>query len=509
MNVSHDTKKRKVGTAVPSSSGGLDPLGTSAVLDPSLAMDNLNESIDRRIAARVKQAVDEETSSLKSAVEALQAESRDLRQKYDEAKLLCEALEQAVQVLKNDVNWAYSAPVIPRSHWVERGHNENDVGQIMGWVNSMTYRTKRLRDGNESDISCHCDYFNDSELLHDVSFLPHWQEFADAISLQRAGVGLRLSLENVQLDQSVLAILGPSLKMKLKGLSFEKNMFTGSCGMKFATETVWNNPMLQTFSWQRNRIGPEYEEEAAELISSLSSLPNLSYVCLNGRDGDAWSYNTLRPIFTANSGLKKLLLYSNALTTNGGTELSDYIASNPPLDLLNLNTNKLNDEDAALIAQALRGNSNLEHLYIHGNDLTQVGFGFLHRAVMGDSSFNSIYNCNHSCTIHGGDGNVRYLDANNRGSQAENRSAKMYRLFSSRNKDGSNARHLDAELGEECVVLIPHVLSSVGRFYNAMSGSKWKYGDHVGPMTIVFELARSWKMPEMYENQRLEITKNN
>ena len=236
MNVSHDTKKRKVGTAVPTSSEGPDPPGTSAVLDPSLAMDNLNELIDRRIAALVKQAVDEETSSLKSAVKA---ESRDLRQKYDEAKLLGEALEQAVQVLKNDVNWAYSAPVIPRSHWVERGHDENDVGQIMGWVNSMTYRTKRLRDGNEkSDISCHCEYFNDSELLHDVSLLPHWQEFADAISLQRAGVGLRLSLENVQLDQSVLDILGPSLKMKLKGLSFEKNMFTGSCGIKFATETV-------------------------------------------------------------------------------------------------------------------------------------------------------------------------------------------------------------------------------------------------------------------------------
>ena len=248
MNVSHDTKKRKVGTAVPSSSGGLDPLGTSAVLDPSLAMDNLNESIDRRIAARVKQAVDEETSSLKSAVEALQAESRDLRQKYDEAKLLCEALEQAVQVLKNDVSWAYSAPVIPRSHWVERGHNENDVGQIMEWVGSMTSLTMGLRDGDESDVNCYCAYYNDSELLHDVSLLPHWQEFANAISLQRAGVGLLLSLEKVQLDQSVLAILGPSLKMKLKGLSFEKSIFTGSCGIKFATEAVRNNPMLQTFS---------------------------------------------------------------------------------------------------------------------------------------------------------------------------------------------------------------------------------------------------------------------
>ena len=62
--------------------------------------------------------------------------------------------------------------------------------------------------------------------------------------------------------------------------------------------------------------------------------------------------------------------------------------------------------------------------------------------------------------------------------------------------DGTNARHLDAKLGGECTPMIPHVLASIGRFYNALPDDVRKR--YVGPLAIVFELARSWKMSEMY-----------
>jgi len=402
MDGSQDTKKRRADDAAP----GSDPTCLPA---RQLTAADLNALIDRRVAAQVKQAVDEESSSLRSAVKALQDEARDLRRKYGEAKLMCEALGQAIQVLRKDVSWTYSAPVIPDSHWIEmieRGHDETAVEEIVVWVDSFKNRTQRLRDGDVGELVGDCQYYNDSgdemstTLRHDDLFLPYWQEFSDAIALQREGARIGLYLHHVQLDQSVIDILGPSLTMKLNGLFLKKNMFEGKQGLKFAIAAVQNNPLMENFSWAGNQIGAECEKEAEELISLLSSHQNLTAVSLSGRGGNILRYTSACPFFNANNRRETLDLSDNALETDGGTEISDYIAANTPLFELNLSGNKLNDEDVALIAQALWKNSNLRYLYLYSNEFTQGGFEPLESAVVGGSTFNSKYSCNHTCKIH-------------------------------------------------------------------------------------------------------------
>ena len=155
---------------------------------------------------------------------------------------------------------------------------------------------------------------------------------------------------------------------------------------------------------------------------------------------------------------------------------------------------QVNDEDAALIAQALWENSNLGYLFLGGNEFTQAGFEPLESAVVGGSTFNSKYSCNHTCKISLSDsGNTHKLNGRSR---VENRAFKVYCQFLRQNMDGTNARHLDAKLGGECTPMIPHVLASIGRFYSTLPDDVRKR--YVGPLAIVFELARSWKMSEMY-----------
>ena len=224
----------------------------------------------------------------------------------------------------------------------------------------------------------------------------------------------------------------------------------------------------------------------------LSSRPNLTAVSLPGW-GNILRYTSACRFLNANNRLETLNLSVNALETYGGTEIADYIAANTPLFELNLSGNKLNDEDVALIAQALWKNSNLRYLYLYSNEFTQAGFEPLEIAVVGGSTFNSVYSCNHTCKIHtSGYGITHKLNGHSR---VENRALKVYCQFLRKNRDETNAR-LDAELGGECTPMIPHVLASIGRFYNTLPddvGTRY-----VGPLAIVFELARSWKMSEMY-----------
>ena len=142
-----------------------------------------------------------------------------------------------------------------------------------------------MTDGDDYDFVGDCEYYNESgggisTLGHDDVFLPYWQEYSDAIALHKEGLRIALHPQNVQLNQSVIDILGPSLKMKLNGLFL--NMFEGKQWLKFAIEAVRNNPLIEDFAWKENHTEAECEKETKELISLLSSRPNLTTVFLSG-----------------------------------------------------------------------------------------------------------------------------------------------------------------------------------------------------------------------------------
>jgi hypothetical protein len=79
-----------------------------------------------------------------------------------------------------------------------------------------------------------------------------------------------------------------------------------------------------------------------------------------------------------------------------------------------------------------------------------------------------------------------------------NRGRKIYSLISSRNREGTNVHHLDAEIDEDSLKLVPRVLKCVN-IYAGYSAEDVVEG-YVHPLSNMYEILRSWKMPTLYEN---------
>ena len=212
----------------------------------------------------------------------------------------------------------------------------------------------------------------------------------------------------------------------------------------------------------------------------------VSNCCGEGFNG----YDLLCLLLQFNRNLTCIYLQNNNIQTNGGTHLPDFLATNPPLGTLRLENNNFNDVDAELIASALKQNTNLKHLYVlGGSQITDVGGSSLHDALFDSSSLNAAAVSNHTCYILGLDPDCGF---NNTDTAKVNRGRKIYSILSERNRAKSNVHHLDLEFGDDSVTFVPEVLECVQRY------SKLRLGVHVPPLSIMFEMLRSWNMPELY-----------
>jgi hypothetical protein len=208
------------------------------------------------------------------------------------------------------------------------------------------------------------------------------------------------------------------------------------------------------------------------------------------------AYSLLRSLF--NKRILRLDLESNNIRTGGGTDIPDFLAGNPPLTHLHLAKNHLDDSDAILIARALKRNTNLEQLVLAQNDITDTGRDALRKVIFDSTSLNALAASNHSCQIWGID-----LDdvSNNRRDHTSvvNRGRKIYSLLSSRHWEGTNVHHLDAEFEDDSLKLVSNILECVHIYAEDASPD---FTDAVCPLSIMYEILRSWKMPTLYENYR-------
>eukprot|EP00571_Detonula_confervacea_P016336 CAMPEP_0172299212 /NCGR_PEP_ID=MMETSP1058-20130122/1573_1 /TAXON_ID=83371 /ORGANISM="Detonula confervacea, Strain CCMP 353" /LENGTH=98 /DNA_ID=CAMNT_0013008573 /DNA_START=16 /DNA_END=308 /DNA_ORIENTATION=- len=92
------------------------------------------------------------------------------------------------------------------------------------------------------------------------------------------------------------------------------------------------------------------------------------------------------------SKLKHIDLSRNAISTGGGTFISDFLESNPILESLLLWLNNFVDDDAKSIAKALKRNTNLKLLSLADNELTNTGWYMLLKAEFDPTSLNSAAN---------------------------------------------------------------------------------------------------------------------
>ena len=100
---------------------------------------------------------------------------------------------------------------------------------------------------------------------------------------------------------------------------------------------------------------------------------------------------------------------------------------------------------------------------------------------------NAVADSNHTCDID-------IASCNDPDKLKANKGEKIYYLLSAMHRDGVNVRHLESEFEDDSLKLVPKVLESVNIYAEYGSST----GD-VHPLSIMYEILRSWKMPTLYE----------
>jgi len=417
----------------------------------------------------------------------------------------CDSLERSMQILIKERKWEYSAPDIPTSHWIEAGFDQDYIVDMkIYFLDIIQGTTCELRSGRDMRDEWITVGNNDINLiLHDDLLLPHWKELANAMQLYRKGK-LKLSIVNLQLSTSVIDLLKPVLKNKpLEIIDLQNNSFVHIReGIEFAVEVMESNERMCTFYWTSNTINSM--EDARYLVEAVNSHPAINTVRLENCFGnDINGYGILQSLLAGDKNFTYIDLERNNFTQTGGsTAISDYIATNPSLEILRLSDNHLNDDDARLIARALKHNTNLKDVWLCDNNITEVGVKALSKAVYNPESLNSVADCNHTCKVRGidfGDIPVNLSVS----TLKQNRARKIYHLLSLWNREGSNVRHLNLEFGDEeedTLALVPKVLECVHRYsHECVHQRRHNQVEYLQPLSITYEILRGWKMPELYE----------
>ena len=471
-----------------------------------------------------------EVDSMKLEINDMKLEMNDMRgrlSRMDELesnckwlKAECGSLERSLQILIKEQKWEYSAPSIPTFHWINNGFEGQYIEGMECLLRQLKGGTIVLRSGKHNIQQQHIELsggFEDEDdetiLLHDDLLLPHWMEIANALQLyHNSSRLLNLSICNLQLLSLVIDLLAQALKGKtiLKSFGLDRNEFVNEHsyfvntrkGIDFAVDIIGDNPKLERFYWLNNDI--DRMEDARYLVDAIISHPRVQHIRLDNCFGDDINgYDAFRCLFTCGKSFSHIALEGNEIRTGGSTEISDYLATNPPLKKLYLAGNHLDDDDAILIARALKRNYSLQHLHLGDNDLTEEGENALSNALYDSTSLNSMVDCNHSCKISGIAIPVN-VSVNHPGITPKcNRAFKIYHLLALRNREGSNVEHLNLEFGnddDESLALVPNVLASVQQYYHSAMFARHDYSNQVHPLSIMYEILRSWKMPALYEN---------
>ena len=298
----------------------------------------------------------------------------------------------------------------------------------------------RKGDDDHVDYNSECLYnVPGPRILHDDVLLPHFKELADAIQVS-SDFG-EVNIRNIELHPSALKILMPAMENNVTEIYMRlMTLPTMEC-YEIIAPTIRRNRTLERLRWRGNAIVSE--KQADLLIETIIDNQSIKSVFLQ-RCFNQEGVNACRALVSL-------------LTSGRSFRLLDF-GTNPQIEILFMNGNELKDRGAGMIAQALVKNTNQLQLDIGRNSITNAGLERIRTALYDPSSLNAMESCNHTCWVAGIAGNDRYMTPQQR------RHCKLYQLLSTRHAEGSNARHLNAELGEETDItkLVPRVLERVG-----------------------------------------------
>eukprot|EP00578_Thalassiosira_sp_NH16_P022219 CAMPEP_0181082820 /NCGR_PEP_ID=MMETSP1071-20121207/3825_1 /TAXON_ID=35127 /ORGANISM="Thalassiosira sp., Strain NH16" /LENGTH=489 /DNA_ID=CAMNT_0023164431 /DNA_START=39 /DNA_END=1508 /DNA_ORIENTATION=+ len=349
----------------------------------------------------------------------------------------------------------------------------------------------------------------------DEHFQSHWKQFTDALEEYQYALkcmpdekDTRLNIYHLELTPSVLELLDDALRQThfkkfclLCGRGWVGNLALD--GINFAISYLDRNPILKELDLSHNNLSED--DHVSQLCDVIKAHPSVESIQLHGcfaREGTLNGFDVLCSLLTAGEiNVKNIVFSGNDVSTGGNRFISDFLATNSALEILNLSRNRLDDGDATLIAGALKINTKLRLLDIRSNSIQTQGLNALKVALFDGTSLSSAADSNHTCYIdieriddHTNSlvqtGVINFpLDADEYDNPDTQyapkacRQKKIYSLLSMRNRDCSNAHYLD----EVPVEIMPEMLIAIQEYARHCDVDV-----DVKALSIVFEIMRRW-----------------
>ena len=295
---------------------------------------------------------------------------------------------------------------IKPDNWIERNRLglERVKGRLQTCIN-LASRGKRFKlylahnDGWDYE-------FEDNEapiVWHEAILDEYWDQLENEMDRRKQlGIVTKIAgtihIENVEMSKERLATLATTLSgqvNKTETIIFN-NVNLCKEGIISLSKLVDVSSQLQTFCLHHNRI--DIMDSARCISKSLKS-----HGCINSLHLTNCDLGNSPEILSVilQSDVRRINLRKNNIDSLGAVKISEYLGSNPPIEVLFLDCNRLNDDDAILISQALKRNIELKTLSLHTNNFTSIGVKALLTRVFDSSSLIAISESNHSLTgIH-------------------------------------------------------------------------------------------------------------
>eukprot|EP00956_Cyclotella_meneghiniana_P031142 scaffold80795_cov76-Cyclotella_meneghiniana.AAC.3 len=350
---------------------------------------------------------------------------------------------------------------------------------------------------------------------HDI-LLPHWQQFTSALLefgcfveyfinyFEDSDAFFSLIISNIELSEPILRSLVENLP-RFQQLEFTNNLPDGAACINFITQCIESNPRLSEFVWRSNTLenSPMDIERLYEAISSHEGLYSLKFEDCENEDQILHRFL----IKVKSRTLQHVELVSNRLSNLRQTDMAEFLASNPLLACLDLSKNPFTHQDVILIADAIKHNTTLRVLKLCTNLDQSYLFDSL---VFDDTSLNALYHSNHSCKIRHSFSHqpFRDLDLNPYHDRNLNLKRKIYTLLSRRNRQNENAACFDSE--GIMIKHLPHILSLLKPYSEHNYCDQWfpADADEVKPLSITYEIMKGWKMPELYNLCKVDVSED-
>ena len=370
-------------------------------------------------------------------------------------------------------------------------------------------------------------------ILHNEDLMPALTRYPDALRLSTVH---EVEIYDVQFSAAALKKLSFALENKsLSSLTWNRSSclevnagidFVASAARRLGGEDVFK----PYFDWFHSAIP---DQDAANRLCDAVSSVHTVYFSNSCGESHIIGATILRSLIDPKKEIVKVALRNNNMTGLDRSHAT-LLASNTRLEKLDLCHNHLSDEDAAVIATGLRRNRKLKLLNIGFNSITNDGFVSLCSAIY-SPNMQELVECNHSCLVrwdvpthpprdfasrlihfHNG---MLPSEHNPPSPQKEmsNLRHKIFVSFSERNKSNSCAGlHNCGIPGMISIKLAPLAIERVikcekdtySRAYVQELQDHFPgrdvtqtYIDLVPVLSVVFELLREWKMPELLLNK--------